>query len=126
MIADATRLYLGDTRVYDAEHGGGGTDETLTFDVANGLGQQTLAGTFVVKRVHVDVPVRIRFYLDATGRTADRARSIYTPYPGGCGLIYELNATEPGEHLVPFMGSTPLFWTADAVATITLTWRSIA
>jgi len=126
VIADATRLYLGDTLVYDAAQGGGGTDETLTFDVANGLGQQALAGTFVIKRVHVDAPVRIRFYLDQAGRTADLPRSIYTPYPGGCGLIYELNATAPGDHLVPFIGSTPLFWTADSVATITLTWRSIA
>lgn len=129
MFPNAKRLYVGQTLVYDAAQGGGGepgVDQTRAFDSLDGVGQLDLDSAFVVKRVAVDVPVRIRFYLNDAGRTADRARSVYTPYPGGCGLIYELNAIEPGLHDVPFMGTTPLLWTADTVATITLTWRSIA
>lgn len=126
MIASADRLYVGETLVWDAA-GGGSRPVTTVFSVVAGVGEVALDGpVFVVTQVVVDAPVRIRFYSTPEGRTMDLSRTIYTPYPGDRCLMFELNATTPGTFIVPFVGKSPLLWTADAAATITVTWRSIA
>lgn len=126
MGVQADRLYVGDTLVWDGG-GSGAPPVRSVFAVEAGVGEVAIgAAVYAVSEVTVDAPVRIRFYSTEEGRAADLDRSIYSPYPGGRCLVFELNATEAGTFDVPFIGSSPLLWAADAPASITVTWRSIA
>lgn len=121
------RIYPGGIAWAPPSDGGDPGPVVTRFALTRGVGEGVLdAPLFVVTQVAVDAPARIRFYSTPEGRAADLPRTIYTPYPGGRCLIFELNATEPGTFDVPFIGKSPLLWAADAAATITVTWRSIA